>query len=115
MKRYVYPMVLFTGENDLYTALYPDLNLLASGSSIEDVYLRANQYLDFYLESAIKYDTKLAAASKYAEIQALNPNNIVLLGSSAVDEGSIVLTEQEQMEKNFLKEFIFTEETEDGE
>ena len=49
MKRYIYPMVLFTDENDLYTALYPDLNLLASGSSIEDVYARATDYLDFYL------------------------------------------------------------------
>ena len=47
MKRYIYPMVLFTDENELYTALYPDLNLMASGSSVEDVYARANDYLSF--------------------------------------------------------------------
>ncbi len=109
MKRFVYPMVLFTDENDLYTALYPDLNLLASGSSIEDVYARANDYLDFYIVSAIKFGTKLAGMSTYADIQALNPKKIVLLGSAQVEETDIVLTEQEQVEKNFLNEFLFTD------
>ena len=110
MKRYIYPMVLFTDENDLYTALYPDLNLLASGTSIEDVYARANDYLDFYIVSAMKFGTKIASMSTYAEIQALNPKKIVLLGSAQVEETDIVLTEQEQVEKNFLNEFLFTEE-----
>lgn len=110
MKRYIYPMVLFTDENDLYTALYPDLNLLASGTSIEDVYARANDYLDFYIVSAMKFGTKIASMSTYAEIQALNPKKVVLLGSAQVEETDIVLTEQEQVEKNFLNEFLFTEE-----
>lgn len=110
MKRYIYPMVLFTDENELYTALYPDLNLLASGNSIEDTYSRANDYLQFYVTSTMKYEAKLAASSNYSEIQALNPNKIVLLGSASIEEDSIVLTDQEQAEKNFLKEFIFTEE-----
>ena len=109
MKRFIYPMVLFTDENDTYTALYPDLNLLASGYSIEDVYARANDYLKFYLTSAIKYDTPIATTSTYSEIQALNPKKIVLLGVAYVEEGSIVLTDQEQLDKNFLKEFVFTE------
>lgn len=110
MKRYIYPMVLFTDENDLYTALYPDLNLLASGFSIEDVYVRANEYLGFYITSSLKYESKIVSSSTYSEIQALNPNRIVLLGSTAVDEDTIVLTEDEQVEKNFLNEFVFTEE-----
>lgn len=110
MKRYIYPMVLFTDENELYTALYPDLNLLASGNSIEDTYSRANDYLEFYITSALKYESRLASTSTYSEIQALNPNKIVLLGSASIEEDSIVLTEQEEAEKNFLKEFIFTEE-----
>ena len=110
MRRYIYPMVLFTDENELYTALYPDLNLLASGFSIEDVYARANEYLGFYITSALKYESKIASTSKYAEIQALNPNKIVLLGSVYVDEDSIILTDDEQVEKNFLNEFVFTEE-----
>ena len=110
MKRYIYPMVLFTDENDLYTALYPDLNLLASGSSIEDVYARATDYLDFYLNSALKYETKIANMSTYTEIQALNPKKIVLLGYVDVDDDSIILNEREQTEKNFLEEFVFTEE-----
>ena len=63
MRRYIYPMVLFTDENDLYTALYPDLNLLASGFSIEDVYARANEYLGFYITSALKYESKIASTS----------------------------------------------------
>ena len=109
MKRYIYPMVLFTDENDLYTALYPDLNLLASGSTIEDVYARANDYLEFYITSALKFGTLLANTSTYAEIQALNPNKVVLLGSAQIDEEEIILTRQEQVEKNFLNEFLFTE------
>jgi predicted RNase H-like HicB family nuclease len=110
MKRYIYPMVLFTDENEMYTALYPDLNLLASGSSIEDVYARANDYLNFYVVSAHKFETAISNMSTYAEIQALNPKKIVLLGSAYVEEDSIVLTEQEKAEKNFLNEFVFTEE-----
>ncbi len=110
MKRYIYPMVLFTDENDLYTALYPDLNLLASGFSIEDVYARANEYLGFYITSSLKYETKIVSGSTYSEIQALNPNRVVLLGSACVDEDTIVLTDEEQVEKNFLNEFVFTEE-----
>ena len=109
MKRYIYPMVLFTDENDLYTALYPDLNLLVSGSTIEDVYSRANDYLEFYIVSSLKFDTPIANMSTFAEIQALNPKKIVLLGSAQVDEEEIVLTRQEQVEKNFLNEFLFTE------
>ena len=110
MKRYIYPMVLFTDENELYTALYPDLNLMASGTSVEDVYARANDYLGFYVTSTMKYEAKMASMSTFAEIQALNPNKIVLLGSADIDEDSIVLTEQEKYEKNFLEEFVFTEE-----
>ncbi len=112
MRRYIYPMVLFTDENDLYTALYPDLNLLASGFSIEDVYSRATDYLGFFLTSSLKYDAKIASQSSYAEIQALNPQKIVLLGCAEVDEDSIILTDEEEADKNFLKEFVFTEEGE---
>ena len=110
MRRYIYPMVLFADENDLYTALFPDLNLLASGFSIEDVYSRATDYLGFFLTSSLKYDAKIASQSSYAEIQALNPQKIVLLGCAEVDEDSIVLTDEEEADKNFLKEFVFTEE-----
>lgn len=110
MKRYIYPMVLFKDENDLYTALYPDLNLLASGVSIEDTYARANDYLQFYLVSSLKYDSNIATGSTFTEIQALNPKKVVLLGCADVDDEGIVLTEQEQLEKNFLEEFIYTEE-----
>lgn len=110
MKRYIYPMVLFTDENESYTALYPDLNLLASGFSIEDVYARANEYLGFYITSSLKYETKIVSGSTYSEIQALNPNRIVLLGSAVVDEDTIILTDEEQVKKNFLNEFVFTEE-----
>lgn len=109
MKRYIYPMVLFTDENESYTALYPDLNLLASGFSIEDVYARANEYLNFYVTSSLKYETSIVNGSTYSEIQALNPNRIVLLGSAVIDEDTIILTDEEQVEKNFLNEFIFTE------
>ncbi len=110
MKRYIYPMVLFTDENETYTALYPDLNLLASGFSIEDVYARANEYLGFYITSSLKYETKIVSGSTYSEIQALNPNRVVLLGSTVVDEDTVVLTDEEQVDKNFLNEFVFTEE-----
>ena len=110
MRRYIYPMVLFADENDLYTALFPDLNLLASGFSIEDVYSRATDYLGFFLTSSLKYDAKIASQSSYAEIQALNPQKIVLLGCAEVDEDAIVLNDEEEADKNFLKEFVFTEE-----
>ena len=109
MKKFIYPMVLFTDENDLYTALYPDLDLLVSGATIEEVYERANEYLEFYLVSAMKFRTPIASMSSFAEIQALNPKKIILLGSAQIEEDDIVLTKQEQIEQNFLNEFLFTE------
>lgn len=110
MKKYIYPMVLFTDENELYTALYPDLNLLVSGSTIDDVYMRANDYLEFYIVSAIKFGIPIANMSTYAEIHALNPKKIVLLGSAEIDEDEILLTKQEQAEKDFLREFLLVED-----
>lgn len=110
MKKYIYPMVLFTDENELYTALYPDLNLLVSGSTIEDVYMRANDYLEFYIVSAIKFGIPIANMSTYAEIHALNPKKIVLLGSAEIDEDELLLTKQEQAEKDFLREFLLVED-----
>ena len=63
------------------------MNLLTSGSTSEDVYARANDYLEFYLTSALKYDIKIANMSTFAEIQALNPKKVVLLGYADIDDG----------------------------
>ena len=62
------------------------------------------------MTSSLKYDAKIASQSSYAEIQALNPQKIVLLGCAEVDEDAIVLNDEEEADKNFLKEFVFTEE-----
>ena len=93
-------------EIDLLVYKHPDcLNPFTDGARYTDV--MKTQALK---EAVEKYDIKIANMSTYAEIQALNPKKVVLLGYADIDDGGIILTENEQAEKNFLEEFVFTEE-----
>lgn len=108
MEKYVYPMVLFTNKDSQgYTVLYPDLDIVTSGDTVEEAYLRAKEYLQSYLEMSVKFESVLSNASTYEEAQGLNPKRIVLLSDAEVKAANIVLTDKEKEYKNFMKKFLY--------
>lgn len=110
MKKYVYPVILFAdAENKNYTVLFPDLDIVASGDTVEEAYLEAEAYLESYLEFASKMKTQIAHPSTYLETEKMNPKRIVLLTDAQVAD-NLVLTEEEEAYKNFVEKYLYTAE-----
>ena len=108
MEKYVYPMVLFANKDSQgYTVLFPDLDVVASGNTVEDAYLCAKEYLQTFLEIAVKFDSSLSEASTYDEAQGLNPKRIVLLSDAEVDKNNLVLSKNEKQYGNFMQKMLY--------
>ncbi len=108
MEKFVYPMVLFTNSDGQgYTVLYPDLDIVTSGDTVEEAYLRAKDYLQSFLEIATKFESTLSDASTYEEARGLNPKRIVLLSDANLESSSLVLTRKEKEYNNFMKKFLY--------
>ena len=106
MKKYVYPVILFAdAEKKYYTVLFPDLDIVASGETVEEAYLAAGDYLESYLEFAGKMETQITTPSTYEDTQKLNPKRIVLLADAEVDS-EFQLTDEEVQYKNFLQGYV---------
>jgi len=110
MKRFVYPMVIFENKNDKeFTALFPDLDIVTSGNTVEEAYVKGKDYLDAYLDMATKFEADFASPSTYAEAEGMNPKRIVLLADSKVKDENITLSAEEASYKAFVKNVIIVE------
>jgi len=110
MRKYIYPVILFSeGQDKGYTVFFPDLDIVATGETVEEAYLEAEDYLKSYLEFAIKMDSKVSAPSTYIETEKMNPKRIVLLADAEV-AGEYQLTDQEEQYKNFVQKYLQTSE-----
>lgn len=110
MKKYVYPVILFSDANNKsYTVLFPDLDIVASGETVEEAYLEAEDYLKAYLEFAIKMSSNVSNPSTYLETEKMNPKRIVLLADAEVS-GDLNLTPEEEEYKNFVQKYLTTSE-----
>ena len=110
MKKYVYPIIVFeAAESNSYTVLFPDLDIVASGDTVEEAYLRAEDYLKTYLEFVEKMQSKISEATSFVDTQKLNPKRVVLL-ADAETKGEYVLTEDEERYKNFVSKYIVSSE-----
>lgn len=110
MKKYVYPVILFSdAENKSYTVLFPDLDIVANGDTVEEAYVEAEEFLKSYLEFAIKMNSKISNPSTYIETEKMNPKRIVLLADAEV-ASSVQLTEEEKEYKNFIQKFMIAAE-----
>ena len=106
MKKYVYPVILFEdAEKKYYTVLFPDLDIVASGETVEDAYLEAEDYLKSFLEFAEKMNSKISLPSTYLDTEKLNPKRIVLL-ADAETKGDYTLTDEEVTYKNFIAKYV---------
>ena len=110
MKKYVYPVILFeVGDEGHYTVLFPDLDIVASGDTVEEAYLEAESYLKAYLEFAEKMQSNISNPSTYNDTVKLNPKRVVLLADADV-EGNYQLTDEENEYKNFVAKFLYNTE-----
>lgn len=109
MKKYVYPVILFEdAEKKYYTVLFPDLDIVASGETVEDAFLEAEDFLQSFLEFAEKMNSKIASPTPYVETEKMNPKRIVLL-ADAQTSGDYSLTQEEEQYKNFISKYVVSE------
>ena len=107
MKRFVYPMVIFEDQDSSdCTVLFPDLDIVASGDSIEDAYLKGKDYLSSYLDIAVKFESEFASPSTYKEAKGMNPKRVVLLADSSIDVENVNLSTEEAIYKSMIKNVI---------
>ena len=110
MKKYVYPVILFSDTNNKnYTVLFPDLDIVASGETVEEAYLEAEDYLKAYLEFANKMNSQVANPSTYLETERMNPKRIILLADAEIS-GDLNLSPEEEEYKNFVQKYLITSE-----
>ncbi|MBQ7466471.1 MAG: type II toxin-antitoxin system HicB family antitoxin [Clostridia bacterium] len=106
MKKFIYPIVLFSDKtNNSYTILFPDLDIVACGDTVEEAYTLAEDYLKAYLEFANKMEATVPDATKFEDALKLNPQRFVLLADAEVGE-DLVLTPQEETYKNFVEKYL---------
>jgi len=109
MKKYVYPVILFTdADNKSYTVLFPDLDIVASGETVEEAYLEAEDYLKAYLEFAGKMNSQISSPSTFIETEKMNPKRTVLLAGAEVSD-QLNLTKEEEEYKNFVQKYLAVE------
>lgn len=88
MKTYLYPMVVYFDAVDAsYTSLFPDLNILASGTTVEDVYMASKSTLQSYVDLAAKLNQSCADATSFDMVSQLHKNRTVLLVDVQVNVG----------------------------
>lgn len=110
MRKFVYPVILFRNEEESsYTVLFPDLDMVASGDSVEEAYLEAEEYLHTYLQFAVKMGSTIAPSTSYEDTKKLNPNKVVLLVSVKIEDAP-TLTNGEKEYKNFIQKFVYQTE-----
>lgn len=115
MKKYVYPVVLFADDKKKsFTVLFPDLDIVATGATVEEAFLEAEDFLKSYLEFAGKMGNKAARASTFEEVRMMNPKRIVLLTAANISN-EIKLTPEEEEYKNFIAQYLVDSEDEDDE
>ena len=107
MERFVYPMVIFEDkEASEYTVLFPDLDIVTSGNTVEDAYLKGKDYLGSYLDMAVKFESDISSPCTYAEAKGMNPKRIVLLADSEVNSQNMSLSAREASYKGMIKNVI---------
>ena len=110
MKNFIYPIVLFSDKTDnTYTILFPDLDIVACGETVEEAYFEAEDYLKSYLEFAVKMGAEIPESTKYEDALKLNPQRFVLLADADVADG-LTLTSQEEGYKNFVQRYLVDSE-----
>ncbi len=85
MQQFVFPAVLYKdSEGRGYTIVFHDLNICTEGSSVEDAFLRAKDFLEVYCRCALEYNGVIDDATKFEDVMQ-ESKNIVLLVDAEID------------------------------
>lgn len=107
MKKYIYPAVLYSEpENETFTVLFPDLDVVVQGDSAKDCYEKAKGKLHSYFDVATKFSSFIPEPSVYEKVVKNNPKRVVWLMDTEIDEKKLGLSDADQEYKNFLKMFF---------
>ena len=111
MKRCTYPLVVYANkEENCYYGLFPDLDVMAYGDTVEETFLQALENLQMYLDFASKMESEISSPSTYEETSVMNPKRVVLLESVEVDAANLQLTDSEQKYKNLMAKLLIDKE-----
>ena len=88
MKRYTFPAVAYKDE-DMFALFVNDLNLVASGASVEEAFEETLIQLKVFLNCSINLDYDVPKASVFADVAKDKSKNVVLLVSEIAGEGEV--------------------------
>lgn len=106
MKTYVYPAVLYSGDDGFEYLSLPDLNLLTVGDTTEETFVKGRQSLISYFELATRFDTEIPEPSSFDDIKKQYPNKNVVMLDVSVEETNSEPQEDDIKFKNFMKLFF---------
>ena len=78
IQQFLYPAVFVKGEEEV-VASFPDLGITTDGSSVEEAFLFAKDYLRVYCTYALKYEMELSRPSFFEDTLAKNTKDAVML------------------------------------
>lgn len=84
MQQFVFPAVLFAQEDDSYLVSFPDLDIFTEGSTIEEAFLFAKDYLRVFLTYALKFELDFSKPSKFEETVTQHKEAVCVLLIDAV-------------------------------
>ena len=83
MKRYTYPAVVYH-EDGIFALHVSDLNLVASGNSIEEVFEQTIVQLELFLNCSVHLEYEIPEPSAFTDVAKGKPKNVVLLVTEVV-------------------------------
>ena len=87
MQQFVFPAVLFKdAENRGYTILLEDVNICTEGTTVEDAFLRAKDFLEVYVRCAMEYNGEVEPATKFENVKTDKANIVLLVDAEFEDE-----------------------------
>ncbi|MFA6859897.1 MAG: type II toxin-antitoxin system HicB family antitoxin [Clostridia bacterium] len=87
MQQFVFPAVLFAQEDETFLVSFPDLDIFTEGSSIEEAFLFAKDYLRVYLTYALKFEIPYNEPTKFETVVSKSKDaSCVLLIDAVISE-----------------------------
>lgn len=88
MQQYIFPAVLYKDDaGNGYTIVLQDINICTEGTTVEEAFISAKEYLEVYCRCALEYNGEVDKASAFADVKSDYKNNIVLLVDAVLPSG----------------------------
>lgn len=86
MKKFVYPAVVYYDEDALvYVIHIEDLGIVVEGDTVEEAHKRAGQFMDVYLETALKEELEITEPTEFDKMVSNHPKEMVVLVESTLN------------------------------